>query len=122
MTSPRPGKKSTPPKGRVKGTGASAGLVKAATAAEALAAAKTALGAAVPLAEFLERAAEEDAKRTVEERRVIVEQAPLLVEQLYVHLPLKRAMHAVDPVQRLRPLRHPPARPPPRQFHRELTG
>ena len=25
-----------------------------------------------------------------------------MIEQLYVHLPLKRAMHAVDPLQRLR--------------------
>ena len=35
----------------------------------------------------------------------IVEQALVLIEGLYVHLPLKRAMHAVDPVQRLRLLK-----------------
>jgi hypothetical protein len=35
-----------------------------------------------------------------------VEQALVLLEENYVHLPLKRAMHAVDPVQRLRLLRH----------------
>ena len=37
-----------------------------------------------------------------EEREDIVEQALVLMEQLYVHLPLKRAMHAIDPVQRLK--------------------
>lgn len=36
------------------------------------------------------------------DRRVLVEQALILLEQLYVHLPLKRSMHAIDPVQRLR--------------------
>jgi hypothetical protein len=39
---------------------------------------------------------------TVDERRQVVRQAQVLIEQLFVHLPLKRAMHAVDPVQRLR--------------------
>jgi C-terminal processing protease CtpA/Prc len=33
---------------------------------------------------------------------LIVEQAIKLMEGFYVHLPLKRAMHAVDPLQRLR--------------------
>lgn len=41
----------------------------------------------------------------LKDRERIVDQALLLVEQLYVHLPLKRAMHAVDPVQRLKLLR-----------------
>ena len=36
---------------------------------------------------------------------MIVEQALVLLEQNYVHLPLKMAMHAVNPVQRLRLLR-----------------
>jgi hypothetical protein len=39
------------------------------------------------------------------DRSVIVEQAILLLENLYAHLPLKCAMHAVDPLQRLRLLR-----------------
>lgn len=43
---------------------------------------------------------------TSAERREIIEQALLLMDETYVHLPLKRAMHAVDPVQRLRLLRH----------------
>ncbi len=37
-----------------------------------------------------------------EERVLIVRQALLLIEQNYAHLPLKRAMHAIDPVQRLK--------------------
>jgi len=39
------------------------------------------------------------------DRRLIVDQALVLFEQNYVHLPLKTAMHAVNPVQRLRLLR-----------------
>ena len=39
------------------------------------------------------------------DRRRIVEQALVLLEQNYVHLPHKMAMHAVNPVQRLRLLR-----------------
>jgi hypothetical protein len=42
---------------------------------------------------------------TLAERRLIVDQALLLLEGNYVHLPLKVAMHAVHPVQRLRLLR-----------------
>jgi len=40
------------------------------------------------------------------DRIEIVDQALALLEGCYVHLPLKRAMHAVDPVQRLRLLGH----------------
>jgi C-terminal processing protease CtpA/Prc len=39
---------------------------------------------------------------TLEDRRLLVEQALVLLEQNYVHLPLKVAMHGVNPVQRLR--------------------
>lgn len=39
---------------------------------------------------------------TLADRRVLVQQALVLIEQNYVHLPLKVAMHAVNPVQRLR--------------------
>lgn len=64
---------------------------------------------------------------TLEERKLIVRQALILIEQNYAHLPLKRAMHAIDPVQRLKlllqTLDHAPA---PNQiseaeFHREMT-
>ncbi|MGB5736803.1 MAG: S41 family peptidase, partial [Thiohalocapsa sp.] len=37
-----------------------------------------------------------------QERLLLVEQALVLIDQNYVHLPLKEAMHAVEPVQRLR--------------------
>lgn len=40
-----------------------------------------------------------------EDRLRIVDQALLLLEMNYVHLPLKRAMHAIDPIQRLKLLR-----------------
>ena len=39
---------------------------------------------------------------THEDRKLLVRQALILIEQNYVHLPLKRAMHAVDPIQRLK--------------------
>jgi len=43
---------------------------------------------------------------TPDERLTLVNQAILLLEGFYVHLPLKKAMHAVEPLQRLRLLRH----------------
>lgn len=60
--------------------------------------------------------------------RAIVEQALVLLEQNYVHLPLKRAMHAVDPVQRLRLLQRrledadPGELPPEIVFHNEVAA
>ncbi len=60
-------------------------------------------------------------------RRAIVDQALVLLEQNYVHLPLKRAMYAVDPVQRLRLLRlrleeqGPESMLAEAEFHNELT-
>jgi hypothetical protein len=41
-------------------------------------------------------------KLTPQEKSLMVEQAIKLLEGFYVHLPLKRAMHAVDPLQSLR--------------------
>lgn len=40
------------------------------------------------------------------DRKRIVEQAMLIIGENYVHLPLKHAMHAVDPLQRLRLLKY----------------
>jgi hypothetical protein len=40
------------------------------------------------------------------DRQVLVEQALILLEMFYVHMPLKRAMHAIDPIQRLRLLKY----------------
>jgi hypothetical protein len=42
---------------------------------------------------------------TTAEREVLIDQAILMLEEVYAHLPLKRALHAIDPVQRLRLLR-----------------
>jgi cytosine/adenosine deaminase-related metal-dependent hydrolase/C-terminal processing protease CtpA/Prc len=64
---------------------------------------------------------------TPHERKRIVDQAIVLLEQNYVHLPFKRARHAVDPVQRLRLLRHrledesEEDRTPEIEFHNEIT-
>jgi cytosine/adenosine deaminase-related metal-dependent hydrolase len=64
---------------------------------------------------------------SLNDRKRIVDQALPLLEQNYVHLPFKRAMHAVDPVQRLRLLRHRLDRtheenlPPETSFHNEVT-
>ena len=82
-------------------------------------AADTSLGAVTPLREFLATTG----SLTTEERRLIVDQALLLIEQFYVHLPLKRAMHAVDPVQRLKLLRHRlDTMPEERRFHDEMIS
>jgi peptidase S41-like protein len=64
---------------------------------------------------------------TLEERKLVVRQALVLVEQNYAHLPLKRAMHSIDPVQRLKLLLQTlevapaTAQPSEVEFHRELT-
>jgi hypothetical protein len=57
------------------------------------------------LPEFLRNAQLKKLKLTPAEREVICDQAILMIEQFYVHLPFKRARYAIDPVQRLRLLR-----------------
>jgi len=42
---------------------------------------------------------------TLKQREFLIDQAILMLEELYAHLPLKRALHATDPIQRLRLLR-----------------
>ena len=77
------------------------------------------LAASSALNQFLGTAA----SLTADERALIVEQAIVLLESFYVHLPLKRAMHAVDPVQRLRLLRkHLSAFDSDARFHAEMTA
>lgn len=68
---------------------------------------KAQLATTIPLKEFLQQ----PTTLTLAERKQIVEQALLLLEGLYVHLPQKRALYAVNPVQRLRLL----------QYHLEQT-
>ena len=58
-------------------------------------------GATVPLPTFLAGAG----TLNLNQRKLLVDQALLLLEQNYVHLPLKAAMHAVNPLQRLRVMR-----------------
>ncbi|MFE1437264.1 S41 family peptidase [Streptomyces sp. NPDC058739] len=59
------------------------------------------LSAATQLQTFLAGAGD----LTLDQRRLLVDQALVLMEGNYVHLPLKIAMHAVNPVQRLRLIR-----------------
>ena len=56
------------------------------------------------LGEFL-NSSERRAQLSRQERLRIVEQALLLMEMNYVHLPMKRAIHAIDPIQQLKLLR-----------------
>src|SRR5687768_16622259 len=81
------------------------------------------LSAASGIGEFLADTTE----LTTDQRKIIVEQAMILIEQNYAHLPLKRAMHSIDPVQRLKlllqsltfaPLNAPLSDV---EFHREVT-
>ena len=58
---------------------------------------------AARLADFLDAVG--DGTLTLADRFTLVDQALLMIERCYVHLVLKRAMHAIDPVQRLRLLR-----------------
>jgi C-terminal processing protease CtpA/Prc len=60
--------------------------------------------AVTPLVGFLKNAAKQSSLSRAERLR-IVNQSLLVLEMNYVHLPLKRAMHAVDPIQRLRLLK-----------------
>jgi hypothetical protein len=79
--------------------------------------------AATDLPTFLEQAG----TLTREQRQRIVEQALILVGENYAHLPLKRAMHSIDPVQRLKLLlqtlksAEEPDQPTEVEFHREMT-
>jgi C-terminal processing protease CtpA/Prc len=90
----------------------------------AFGAADAPVAGSMPLHDFLATAG----MLTHAERMVLVEQALLLLEGNYVHLSLKSAMHAVNPVQRLRLLRGRLIRQddatmdPERIFHMELSG
>ena len=78
--------------------------------------AATNLGAVQSLPEFLATAG----GLTLAQREQIVVQALVLIDDLYVHLPLKEAMHAIDPLQRLRLLRSRLPFLTERQFHDEM--
>ena len=82
------------------------------------------LAASVALRAFLATAG----RLTLAERFALVDQALLLLHDNYVHLPLKQAMHAIDPVQRLRLLRarmehlSDDTMGPEWRFHREMSS
>jgi Peptidase family S41 len=81
-------------------------------------------GATVPLPAFLAGAG----SLNLNQRKLLVDQAIVLLEQNYVHLPLKSAMHAVNPLQRLRVMRARMERqsaqtmPPEWLFHRQMSN
>lgn len=83
----------------------------------------TAMGATATLGEFLAGAG----NLSLAQRKLLVDQALVLLEQNYVHLPLKVAMHAVNPVQKLRVLRMrlerqtPQTMEPEWKFHRQMS-
>ncbi len=80
--------------------------------------ARSTAASTVPLAEFRATAG----TLTATQRATIVRQAMAMIDGLYVHLPLKRAMHATDPLQRLRLLAQRLPILSERQFHDELIG
>lgn len=57
---------------------------------------------------------------SLEQRAVLVEQAMILIGDIYAHLPLKRAMHSIDPVQRLRLLQQQLTEMDDQEFYAEL--
>jgi hypothetical protein len=74
----------------------------------------------VRLHEFL--AEIQDEKLGNWERKNIIEQALVLIEGAYVHLPLKKAMHGVEPVQRLKLLMHRNSQFVDRAFHNQMIS
>ena len=59
---------------------------------------------------------------TSAQRTMLIDQAIVYIDDLYVHLPLKKAMHAIDPVQRLHNLKARMAPLSERQFHDEMIA
>ena len=74
------------------------------------------LKGSVALADFDESTKE----LTLTERQTIVDQAIILLDSVYVHLPLKKAMYAVNPVQKLKILRRRMNILSERAFHNEM--
>ena len=75
-------------------------------------------GAAIALGKFL--ATVEDLNPA--ERKQVVEAAMAMLDQTYVHLPLKRALYAIDPLRRLKLLQQHVGEISPRQFHDEMIA
>ncbi|MFD5436040.1 S41 family peptidase [Kitasatospora sp. NPDC127067] len=79
-----------------------------------------ALPGSIGLDEFMARVAADPLP--LADRYRLVAAARILVEELYVHLPLKRARYATDPVQRLRLLERRVPALSELQFHAELAA
>jgi hypothetical protein len=78
----------------------------------------TGVGAAMTLGAFMGTVQD----LTPNEQAQVIDGALVLIEQVYVHLPLKRAMYAVDPLQRLKLLRQRYRELSPRGFHDEMIA
>lgn len=57
---------------------------------------------------------------SIDERRQLVNNALVLIDDLFVHLPLKQAMHAIDPVQELKLIRRRIEKMDERTFHNRM--
>ena len=57
-----------------------------------------------------------------EDMVLIVNQALVLIDELYAHLPLKKAMHGIDPVQKLKLLKRRVKGVTERSFHNEMIS
>jgi C-terminal processing protease CtpA/Prc len=74
------------------------------------------------LSDFRREAATEDARLTVAEMRQIARLARVLLDEYYVHLPFKRAMHAIDPIRGLRLIEQRADELDARSFHDEMLA
>lgn len=94
------------------------------TADSAIDSSQTGPASAVSLRKFLSTVG----KLSLSDRQLLVDQALILMERIYVHLPLKKAMHGIDPIQRLRLLQARLAETTEAQmpsellFHNEMTA
>src|SRR5258708_32864044 len=77
---------------------------------------KANLGDIETLADFISNTGQ----LTRQDRLTIVDQALIMIDQAYVHLPLKRAMHAIEPVQHLRLVKQRLDSFTERAFHNEM--
>src|SRR5206468_7923123 len=86
------------------------------------------LSNSVLLSDFLSEAIKRKGKLSLKQRQLLVDQALVLIEMNYAHLPLKRAIHAIDPVQQLKLLKFRLSETDPNemsgelQFHEELQA
>jgi hypothetical protein len=114
---------STPPNNRQQPKARTAAVGSSSSAeSEAKSPRASAMGSVQTLPAFLATSGQ----LTLAEQRLVINQAINLIQELYVHLPLKRAMHAIDPLQSLRLLQRqlgPLTQPmDERKFHNQMIG